>query len=161
MLTHGDEFNEISPETFVDMVNDAMKELYNEMCSEEGSAASAHPDITWPKGSEMALKAENAKKSQYLAESEHLEGDNLQRKIKVWEQLELNVRESKERGQPTAGSQSGLVVCASLVDKVPNLAGLTRTCEIFGAASMTLPSMQVVTSDAFTQIRYGALSTTL
>eukprot|EP00613_Pedinella_sp_CCMP2098_P072168 CAMPEP_0171929690 /NCGR_PEP_ID=MMETSP0993-20121228/27831_1 /TAXON_ID=483369 /ORGANISM="non described non described, Strain CCMP2098" /LENGTH=1187 /DNA_ID=CAMNT_0012569279 /DNA_START=90 /DNA_END=3653 /DNA_ORIENTATION=- len=156
MLIHGDEFNEISPQTLVDTVDNAMKELYNETCIEEGSAASAHPDITWPKGSEMAQKAAEAKQAQETAESTHVDGDNLQRKIQVWEHLELDLEEKRERGQPTKGRQAGLVVCASLVDKVPNLAGLTRTCEIFGASSMTLPSMQVVKSDAFAQISVTA-----
>ena len=31
-------------------------------------------------------------------------------------------------------------MCASLVDKLPNLAGLSRTCEIFGAQSLLVPN---------------------
>lgn len=30
-----------------------------------------------------------------------------------------------------------LIVCATLVDKAPNLAGLTRTCEVFGASKVS------------------------
>ena len=40
-----------------------------------------------------------------------------------------------------SGRRHPLVLVASLVDKVPNLAGLTRTCEVFGCA---LQSIRVV-----------------
>ena len=33
-----------------------------------------------------------------------------------------------------------LIVCATLVDKAPNLAGLTRTCEVFGASKVSAES---------------------
>lgn len=63
-----------------------------------------------------------------------------------WEGLELGAADELRKrslggcGRPV---QAGLVVCASLVDKVPNLAGLTRTCEIFGAAELIVPNIQV------------------
>jgi tRNA G18 (ribose-2'-O)-methylase SpoU len=77
-----------------------------------------------------------------------------------------------------------LLVCASLVDKVsalqlieelhaatdapspffspapiakvPNLAGLARTCEIFGAEGLTIPSMKLMAHPLFTQISVTA-----
>ena len=45
-------------------------------------------------------------------------------------------------------------MCASLVDKGPNLGGLARTCEIFGAEALVVPEARVL-SDA------GFLSTSL
>ena len=33
---------------------------------------------------------------------------------------------------------AGLVVVASLVDKIPNLAGLARTCEVLGAEALVI-----------------------
>lgn len=42
-----------------------------------------------------------------------------------------------------------LVVCASLVDKVQNLAGIARTCEIFSVESMVMHDMNVKKSDVF------------
>ncbi|KAG1695947.1 hypothetical protein DVH05_018934, partial [Phytophthora capsici] len=34
-----------------------------------------------------------------------------------------------------------LIMCASLVDKIPNLAGLARTCEIFNAQKLIVPNL--------------------
>ena len=45
-----------------------------------------------------------------------------------------------------------LIVCATLVDKTPNLAGLTRTCEVFGASKLVIPNLKVVQTDVFQQI---------
>ncbi|RLN78747.1 hypothetical protein BBJ28_00018305 [Nothophytophthora sp. Chile5] len=41
-----------------------------------------------------------------------------------------------------------VIMCASLVDKVPNLAGLARTCEIFNAQTLVVPNARVATQDA-------------
>lgn len=38
-----------------------------------------------------------------------------------------------------AEGSSGLIVCASLVEKVTNRAALCRTCEVFGVARLVLP----------------------
>ena len=37
-----------------------------------------------------------------------------------------------------------VIMCASLVDKLPNLAGLSRTCEIFGAQSLRMLGFSAV-----------------
>ena len=42
-----------------------------------------------------------------------------------------------------------IVVCASLIDKVTNLAGIARTCEIFAVEELILANLGVVTSDTF------------
>ncbi|KAG7402212.1 hypothetical protein PHYBOEH_003471 [Phytophthora boehmeriae] len=41
-----------------------------------------------------------------------------------------------------------IIMCASLVDKVPNLAGLARTCEIFNAQKLVVPNLRVTEQDA-------------
>ena len=40
-----------------------------------------------------------------------------------------------------------IIMCASLVDKVPNLAGLARTCEIFNAQKLVVPNLFVTKQD--------------
>lgn len=50
----------------------------------------------------------------------------------------------------------GLILVASLVDKVPNLAGLTRTCEVFRAAAMVVSDMRVTKDPAFASISVTA-----
>ena len=86
--------------------------------------------------------------------------DNVQRKIQVWwEGLELGASDAlagRQLNGKGAPRQSGLVVCATLVDKTPNVAGLTRTCEIFGASSLVIPNLGIVQSDTFKQISVTA-----
>lgn len=51
----------------------------------------------------------------------------------------------------TASGQD-LIVVASLVDKVPNLAGLARTCEVFGSSRLVLADARVTKDHQFTSI---------
>lgn len=54
---------------------------------------------------------------------------------------------SKARsGLPT---ESSIIVIASLLDRIPNMAGLCRTAEIFAAAALVLPDSKVVESKDF------------
>ncbi|KAL3662184.1 hypothetical protein V7S43_012983 [Phytophthora oleae] len=41
-----------------------------------------------------------------------------------------------------------LIMCASFVDKIPNLAGLARTCEIFNAQKLIVPNLRTAEKDA-------------
>ena len=50
----------------------------------------------------------------------------------------------------------GLIVVASLVDKIPNLAGLARTCEVLGAEALTLADARVVKHRDFTSVSVTA-----
>jgi tRNA guanosine-2'-O-methyltransferase len=49
-----------------------------------------------------------------------------------------------------------VILCASLVDKVPNLAGLARTCEIFNATALIVPNARVIEDEAFQTISVTA-----
>ncbi|CAH0514700.1 unnamed protein product [Peronospora belbahrii] len=40
-----------------------------------------------------------------------------------------------------------IFMCASLVDKIPNLAGLARTCEIFNAQKLIVPNLRATEQD--------------
>lgn len=42
-----------------------------------------------------------------------------------------------------------LIVCASLVDKIPNLGGLARTCEIFNVGQLLLGDMKITQDKSF------------
>lgn len=53
-------------------------------------------------------------------------------------------------------SSRGLIMVASLVDKIPNLAGLTRTCEVFRAAAMVVSDKRVTKDPAFASISVTA-----
>ncbi|XP_062217146.1 uncharacterized protein LOC133917161 isoform X2 [Phragmites australis] len=53
-------------------------------------------------------------------------------------------------------SQQELIVVASLVDRIPNLAGLTRTCEVFKAAGLVVADKSIVQDKQFRLISVTA-----
>ena len=65
---------------------------------------------------------------------------------------------AEARGRRNAMGREALplIVCASLVDKVPNLAGLARTCEVFACEAIVLPDAKVSSSKEFKQIAVTA-----
>lgn len=50
----------------------------------------------------------------------------------------------------------GLVVVASLIDKTPNLGGLSRTCEVFAVSSLVLGSLDYATDKQFITLSMSA-----
>ena len=52
--------------------------------------------------------------------------------------------------------RQGLILVASLIDKVPNLAGLTRTCEVFRTAAMVVSDKRITKDPAFASISVTA-----
>jgi len=76
---------------------------------------------------------------------------NFQRKIIPIDELNLAMETLREkRLRNVAGRRKqDLVVCASLIDKVPNLGGLTRTAEIFAAKKLIIPDLGVTKMDNF------------
>ncbi|OQR88604.1 SpoU rRNA Methylase family, partial [Thraustotheca clavata] len=65
-----------------------------------------------------------------------------------------NMRD-KQTNARRARRQS-VIVCASLVDKMPNVAGLARTCEIFNASKLLIPNMAMTDDVIFRQISVTA-----
>ena len=56
----------------------------------------------------------------------------LQKKFVPWKDMEsTHVPETDD----------GLTVVASLIDKIPNLGGLSRTCEVFAVSNLVLGSL--------------------
>jgi len=49
-----------------------------------------------------------------------------------------------------------LIVCASMMDKVPNLAGLARTVDIFAAERAVIPDVSVTKMANFKSMSVGA-----
>ena len=45
-----------------------------------------------------------------------------------------------------------IIMCASLIDKVPNLAGLSRTAEIMNASSLIINNNNYLSSEEFKAI---------
>lgn len=83
---------------------------------------------------------------------------NVQRKITPWDTIELEIEEfARSKRENVVGRvRQEVIMCASLVDKIPNLAGLARTCEIFNAQKLIVPSMTFVQNKLFDQISVTA-----
>lgn len=52
---------------------------------------------------------------------------------------------------PAGTRRHELIVVASLIDKVPNLAGLARTAEVLGAGTLVLADIRVASDQLFTR----------
>lgn len=83
--------------------------------------------------------------------------DDFQKKTTPWKQALSSVdplddfRLSERRSQ-----QDGLIVVASLIDRIPNLGGLCRTCEVFGASEFVLDSLKHVEDRQFQNLSVSA-----
>ena len=60
------------------------------------------------------------------------------------------------RRQQEAGRRQSIIIVASLLDRVPNLAGLTRTCEVFQAKALVLADLSVTKQSEFAGISVTA-----
>jgi len=75
----------------------------------------------------------------------------LQAKITPFDELNLTLEEDAlSRIRNGAGrKRQQVVVVASLIDKIANLAGIARTCEIFAVQKLILSSLAVMKTDTF------------
>ena len=55
-----------------------------------------------------------------------------------------------------AVQRASIIVVASLIDKIPNLAGLARSCEVFRAESLVLSDRNVIKNQSFASISVTA-----
>ena len=77
---------------------------------------------------------------------------NFQTKIIPYDELQLfidtqqsNRQQRNERNIP----RQEIIVCASLIDKVTNLAGIARTCEIFAVKELIISDLKILKSEDF------------
>ena len=139
-----DEAEEADPLHLIDAMKESLRSTYDE----------AHEADTpsWKHVEEKIVDAS------VLEESVENASTNVQRKIIPLDSLNLALEDLREQRMSNARGthKQNLIVCASLVDKVPNLAGLARTCEIFAANSLVLPDVSVAKMDNFQAISVGA-----
>ena len=81
---------------------------------------------------------------------------DVQKKITPWNVI-APLHEDQDsfdqlRRRPIERRVGDLIVVASLIDRAPNLGGLCRTCEIFGASRLVLGSKHVVSEKDFKSV---------
>jgi tRNA guanosine-2'-O-methyltransferase len=88
-----------------------------------------------------------------LTSSTMLENEtNFQTKIIPFDELQLFLdaqhSSSLQRNERNIPRQE-IIICASLIDKVTNLAGIARTCEIFAVKELIIPDLKILKSEDF------------
>ena len=83
---------------------------------------------------------------------------NFQRKILPLDALNVAMEDLREQRLRNAAGRKKqqLVVCATLIDKIPNLGGMARTCEVMAACRLVLPDLAVCRQDSFKGLSVGA-----
>lgn len=83
------------------------------------------------------------------------ENTNYQRKITVYSMSDLE-NELNPRLKIQGRKRNSIIVIASFIDRVPNLAGLTRTCEIFNVDRLVFDSLDVLKNPEYTGVSVSA-----
>eukprot|EP00531_Pseudo-nitzschia_arenysensis_P002745 CAMPEP_0116122952 /NCGR_PEP_ID=MMETSP0329-20121206/4490_1 /TAXON_ID=697910 /ORGANISM="Pseudo-nitzschia arenysensis, Strain B593" /LENGTH=291 /DNA_ID=CAMNT_0003616837 /DNA_START=39 /DNA_END=910 /DNA_ORIENTATION=- len=143
-----DEASEANPLHLIDSMKEALRNTYDE--AHEADAPS------WKHVEEKMVDA--SMDLDGASDANENASSTVQRKIIPLDSLNLALEDLREQRLSNArgAHKQNLIVCASLVDKVPNLAGLARTCEIFAAQSLVLPDLSVSKMDSFQSISVGA-----
>lgn len=143
-----DEGNEANPEHLVEAIKKCLEQVYIESHEHETPQWKQVADL-------MNSGAVVSEDSDATTDNELV---NFQRKIVPLDSLSLELDASRNARLKNAigRKKQSLVVVASLVDKVPNLAGLARTSEIFAAERLVIPDKSVCRMDNFKSISVTA-----
>jgi len=139
-----DEGGESLPLTLVDVIKDTLKEAFLESHGKDRPV--------WKQVEDMASESQP---SSGEADTDEV---NFQRKIIPVDALNLALEDMQERRlRNRAGrTKQKLIVCATFIDKVPNLGGLARTSEIFAAEKLVVPDVKLTNMDNFKNLSLGA-----
>lgn len=145
-----DEGDEADPAHLVDVMKQTLIDVYDEA---HGSDA--------PVWKQMAEIMQKETEKQIPGGGEARNGNdlvNFQRKIIPLDALNLAMESQREIKLKNAVGQKKqqLIVCAALIDKIPNLGGLARTAEIFAADRLIIPDKSVCKMDNFKSVSVGA-----
>jgi tRNA G18 (ribose-2'-O)-methylase SpoU len=81
---------------------------------------------------------------------------NFQRKILPWSNEIESTTGAAREVMAASRKRQDIIVFASFVDKMPNIAGLVRTCEIFAASKLVIPYMKIIEREEFSHISVTA-----
>ncbi|CAA6657139.1 unnamed protein product [Spirodela intermedia] len=89
--------------------------------------------------------------------SGHQDFPRILAEIEKEDQLFCSALQSRNREvRRLRGSQQTFILVASLIDRIPNLAGLARTCEVFKAAGLAIADVSIVQDKQFQLISVTA-----
>jgi len=150
-----DEGEEANPMHMVDAIKNCLAEVYKDAHDDDAPVWKQMEDLLMEADRVNQNEASNDDSGEVQNENELV---NFQRKILPIDALDLGIHSYEEQKLLNAAGKKKqhLIVCASLIEKVPNLAGLARTCEIFSARTLVVPNLFVKKQDDFKSISASA-----
>jgi tRNA G18 (ribose-2'-O)-methylase SpoU len=152
---------DLVPEHVEEALREAMTSLYRDLEAEHHMTYTSMAPVI--RGENLFELKQDASSPRALlvqgnADAEAAETFSLQKKIVVSDVLAaLLPPPPVDKSRNTRGIQlQELVVCASLLERVPNVAGLARTCEIFAASKLLIPDLRMLKDPLFDQISSSA-----
>lgn len=152
---------DLVPEHVEEVLREAMTSLYRDLEAEHHMTYTSIAPVV--RGENLFELKQDASSARALllegnAEAEAADCYSLQKKIVVSDVLtSLLPAPPTDKSQNTRGVLlQELVVCASLLERVPNVAGLARTCEIFAASKLIIPDLRMLKDPLFDQISSSA-----
>jgi hypothetical protein len=142
-----DEGGEALPVHAVEIMKESLRQVFQEANSENTP--------TW-KHLEAIAQVKDTTASHALSSGDS--ATNFQRKIIPIDALNLaleDIQETRQRNRAGRKKQK-LIVCATFIDKVPNLGGLARTAEIFAAEKLVIPDLRIAKTDSFRGLSVSA-----
>ena len=80
---------------------------------------------------------------------------NFQKKLVPWRSLIPDHELRPSTAEPVV-KKEGLIVVASLIDRLPNLGGLSRTCEVFGVSEYVIGNLRYIEDKQFQNLSVTA-----
>lgn len=81
---------------------------------------------------------------------------NVQKKVTPWKQMLPDVNNLVVSASRKKTSTNEMIVIASLIDRVPNLGGLCRTCEVLGVRDFVISTLRVMEEKDFSSLSVSA-----
>lgn len=151
-----DESNEPAPICAVERIEESLRECYEEKHADTEGLSDVHRMPLWKQVAQLTMADGTDSGAGFEDDND---GDvNFQRKIIPIDSLQLMMaKEMQNLKLNSAGyPKQPLILCASLINKGPNLAGLARTAEIFAATQIVVPDTAIRKRDDFKSMSVGA-----
>jgi tRNA G18 (ribose-2'-O)-methylase SpoU len=130
--------------------------FFAELLSEKGNTDAFDAAKKIVKNFQFVIQEKNSREER-SEQSESGPSDqelNLQKRITPWEAL-FEISPGAPNAMPEI-SRGNLIVIASLLDNVPNIAGLCRTGEIFGVETLVIPNKKILSEVNFQKMSVSA-----